>query len=722
MMRKRIAFLAGAISFDNQSRVVDGVLKRASEMGIDVYIFTCFVNYDELEENKIGAFRIMDLPDFSTFDGVICMKNSIKYEPAARSVVNRIIKSKVPAVSIDEKINGMHYVGISDYKSQKSIVEHLINEHHLTKINYVCGILEGKEGADRYRAYRDAMAEHGIPVCDDQIYYGNYNRESGRKAVEFFAKTNMPQAIVFANDAMAIGGTERLRQYGYRVPEDIVITGFDNDELSEFCVPSLTTVDRRQQKIGETAVDLLLANEDECEIEQETQVLYRESCGCNEQSEMKLTDLRIDYQNKCLIYEEALDTLKSMQLDLTGLESIDELCGRLKKYVIKSDMKSFYLCLCDRKKLFEGDTLKCESYTQNINIPIAYHNEEFSSYNEFPTRDILPEAVRNTDRQTFYVVTPIYYQKICYGYCISDGSTFALKSELSYLWTVNIAMALENIRKWKWINRMNEKISRMWKYDMLTQVLNRSGFFFCAEELVKDIKSTDSMAFMIFLDIDGLKSVNDNQGHEVGDAFIAEIADVLKRAVPKDCLIMRYGGDEFVVFGSCENGDRMRAIVSRIKAMIAEANEAPDRRYTLSASFGCSVHDAAEIENLNGLIEAADKQMYQEKKAKKKYPSVAYELAEKIQEKTDKEVRITVPGHTQRGGSPCAYDRVFATRVGAKAAELILNEEYGYMVAMRNGETVKVPLEEVAGKLKYVDPQCGLIQEARTIGISFGDK
>ena len=144
MMRKRIAFLAGAISFDNQSRVVDGVLKRASEMGIDVYIFTCFVNYDELEENKIGAFRIMDLPDFSTFDGVICMKNSIQYEPAARSVVNRIIKSKVPAVSIDEKINGMHYVGISDYKSQKSIVEHLINEHHLTKINYVCGILEGK--------------------------------------------------------------------------------------------------------------------------------------------------------------------------------------------------------------------------------------------------------------------------------------------------------------------------------------------------------------------------------------------------------------------------------------------------------------------------------------------------------------------------------------------------------------------------------------------------
>ena len=116
------------------------------------------------------------------------------------------------------------------------------------------------------------------------------------------------------------------------------------------------------------------------------------------------------------------------------------------------------------------------------------------------------------------------------------------------------------------------------------------------------------------------------------------------------------------------------------------------------------------------------KKEYKEKLAKRKYPSIAYELAEQIEQETDKEVRITVPGHTQRGGSPCAYDRVFATRVGAKAAELILKEEYGYMVAMKNGETTKVPLGDVAGKLKTVDPKCSIIKEARMIGISFGDE
>lgn len=118
---------------------------------------------------------------------------------------------------------------------------------------------------------------------------------------------------------------------------------------------------------------------------------------------------------------------------------------------------------------------------------------------------------------------------------------------------------------------------------------------------------------------------------------------------------------------------------------------------------------------------ALKKKQYKAKLAERKYPSIAYELAAQIESKTDREVRVTVPGHTQRGGSPCAYDRVIATRVGAAAAELILEEKYGYMIAIKNGETEPVPLEEVAGKLKYVDPDCKMIKEAKIIGISFGD-
>lgn len=116
------------------------------------------------------------------------------------------------------------------------------------------------------------------------------------------------------------------------------------------------------------------------------------------------------------------------------------------------------------------------------------------------------------------------------------------------------------------------------------------------------------------------------------------------------------------------------------------------------------------------------KKEYKEKLRNRKYPSIAYAVAEELKERTGQEIRITVPGHTQRGGSPCPYDRVLATRLGAAAAELIMTEQYGYMVGIRNGETTKVPLKEVAGKLKTVQPDSGIVQEAKITGISFGDK
>ena len=112
---------------------------------------------------------------------------------------------------------------------------------------------------------------------------------------------------------------------------------------------------------------------------------------------------------------------------------------------------------------------------------------------------------------------------------------------------------------------------------------------------------------------------------------------------------------------------------------------------------------------------------YKEKMKNYAYPSVSYEIADKIMKKTGKEVRVTVPGHTQRGGSPCPYDRVFATRLGAEAGKLILKGEYGFMVGYKNREIVKVPLEEVAGKLKMVSPDATIVKEAKMVGISFGD-
>lgn len=108
-------------------------------------------------------------------------------------------------------------------------------------------------------------------------------------------------------------------------------------------------------------------------------------------------------------------------------------------------------------------------------------------------------------------------------------------------------------------------------------------------------------------------------------------------------------------------------------------------------------------------------------KRKKKFPSVSYEIADQIFQETGIECRVTVPGHTQRGGEPCAFDRVLSTRLGVGAAKAIMDEEYGVMIAIIDDKIKRVPLGDVAGKLKMVSEKDQTVKAAKAIGISFGD-
>ena len=151
--------------------------------------------------------------------------------------------------------------------------------------------------------------------------------------------------------------------------------------------------------------------------------------------------------------------------------------------------------------------------------------------------------------------------------------------------------------------------------------------------------------------------------------------------------------------------------INRVIEAIEKRNQDGSRFTILAVAEGAISKEDAKL----------SKKEYKEKMKSYKYPSVSYELADEIQKRTGGEVRVTVPGHTQRGGSPCPYDRVFASRLGAEAGELILKGEYGFMVGYKNREIVKVPLADVAGKLKMVSPDSDIVKEAKFLGISFGD-
>ena len=153
--------------------------------------------------------------------------------------------------------------------------------------------------------------------------------------------------------------------------------------------------------------------------------------------------------------------------------------------------------------------------------------------------------------------------------------------------------------------------------------------------------------------------------------------------------------------------------IKKVTEAIQKRAKAGKRFTILAVAEGAISKEDAEL----------PKKKYKEKleARAKKYPSVSYEIADQIFQEIGSEVRVTVPGHTQRGGEPCPYDRVLSTRIGAGAAQAIVDGAYGVMIGVVNGKIKRIPLEECAGKLKMVSPKDQLVLAAKQIGISFGD-
>jgi len=108
-------------------------------------------------------------------------------------------------------------------------------------------------------------------------------------------------------------------------------------------------------------------------------------------------------------------------------------------------------------------------------------------------------------------------------------------------------------------------------------------------------------------------------------------------------------------------------------------------------------------------------------KASRRLGGIAYQVAADIAQHIDLEIRVTVLGHIQRGGSPIAFDRILATRFGVAAAQLVLDGQFGKMVALRGDAIVPVAIRDAVSNMKYVDPDGAMVGSARDVGISFGD-
>lgn len=632
--RPKIAVLTTNMDIEYAAEVQRGIMWESRAQSFDVYIFNAYVSSDESVKHNVGQYNIYGLANLSDFDGVIVFSNLIQGKAVYDVIEKRLENVNIPVVGIDAPI-GKHYcVGVENYQSMKSIVEHFIVHHSFTRINYVSGQTFNTDGRIRLDAYCDALKEHGIPVEEKRIFSGTFSSTYGREAAyEMLASgEELPQAVVCGDDSIALGFSSVLREQGIKIPEQVAVSGFDNTFEARNSVPRLTTVDRDLESVGREAVRKIkscLDGENPPEREVFPAVpIYAESCGCVYDEDGNIDSIRRRYLELMDHYEKHLAESNIMIEDLNDCRTFDDFIVRLQHYVKNLECDRFYLCLDrdfveDLKLLNNSDSnrkmknnMRTKGYAEVMSVPLAYEFGAVVEYDDFPSKWMLPWSSNEQDGTHTFIFSPVHFRDLCQGYVVIENSDYVLTSPLFRTWLINLSNGLENLRKQANLKFMLNRLDRLYVMDSLTDLYNRFGFTRYTMDSFKNCVKQQRPMMILFVDLDGLKRINDKYGHDKGDMAIKAVADALREACTGSEICARFGGDEYVVYAADYDEEKATSFCARFDEALTHYNESLGQPFMIGASFGYGIFIPEKGESIDKFIDKADKKMYIKKNAK----------------------------------------------------------------------------------------------------------
>ena len=194
--------------------------------------------------------------------------------------------SPLPVVGIALDVPDIPSVLVDSRSGMRAVFDHLLDVHGYRRLAFIRGPLGQHEAEDRYTAYLDALAAHDIAFDPLLVVNGSYTRASGIQAAHQLLDQCEPgiEAIVSANDAMALGAMDVLQTKNLQVPTDLAVTGFDDTEDARYSLPPLTTVRQAVYEQGAQAAELLLSllggNSVADRVLAPAHLVVRQSCGC----------------------------------------------------------------------------------------------------------------------------------------------------------------------------------------------------------------------------------------------------------------------------------------------------------------------------------------------------------------------------------------------------------------------------------------------------------
>lgn len=597
-------------------------------------IFQCFGDMFYSSGSNDGESSIFSLINYDMLDAMIIVPASIHDRSVIERIVNDCRECGVPLISVDIPLPGAFCISFGYGEAFGKIVEHVISRHDCRRIKLIAGCQGNPFSDTRIKSCREIMRRHGLALGDGDIYYGDFWDGPTYAAMDRFFESGeeLPDAFVCCNDTMAMAVCLKLSERGIKIPDDVIVTGFDGIAIEKYHRPRLTTAARNDAQLACTLLEIVdkVYNDRNLApytVELPYEPVFSESCGCACRDEASPNAQLAEYVKSysySLNYEEYINIMENTAAADPVPENIRKV---LEKYCCGNSM----VCLTDEF---------CKFLSAERQEPLP----EFSRFGEmhvfactntngrkdltgmvFPASRIIPQfdAVTSEDRMTFLI--PLFFQNNVHGYFVTPYVRDEHHSERLYTFCNSLNRCLENMRTHEHMRALNRRLEFMFTHDQLTQIYNRYGFYqgFREEYMARSGGNCD--VFIVSADMNDMKYINDNFGHAEGDEALCMIARALSGAsesVGGGVICSRFGGDEFVAAKICQGDAAEQAEKYRcgFAERLSEINAASGKEYQVQVGFGVYSASISGVESIDGLIELADRLMYSDKAKHKRHP------------------------------------------------------------------------------------------------------
>ncbi|MBP5181358.1 MAG: EAL domain-containing protein [Clostridiales bacterium] len=533
MSRRRIALLCGQPEEYCQELFIQGFNSVAIASDMDVCVFSMYQKYQDSPEREVSDSSIFDVINFSKFDGVIVLADSIQTPGVYESVHTRLKKEYKGKVIIVEGESDVYPVEYQDnYYPIRKLIDHLIEVHNYTDIAFLTGKSWHPHSKKRLKAFKDSMADHGLDVKDSRVFYGDFWYTSGESVAERITKPSvkLPQAVACANDAMAIGLAKALVAKGYRIPEDIAVIGYDSNDEGKHAPLPLTSADIPLFSFGEhSANDMisLLNGGQISEFVSDADLFIGRTCGCNSESAVPLYTLR-DVWDTQLSGTGVYSVFNHMNEDVVSQANYTGLINTIFSYIYQiRPFDHFSLCINsdwqninDKYNTSMIEVIKCGngSIGDSVNFDVS-----------FDLSLMLPDLYDDSQKPMVYYFLPFTFDDKIFGYtAIGYEDPLKCIDDSVRLWNRTCMIGFEVLRRSDDAVKNDLKVQDGLIKDNLTGLYNYQGLLTRGPSMIALMNNRGGFISALAVDVKDLSLINQTYGRAAGDKVIINVASLLE--------------------------------------------------------------------------------------------------------------------------------------------------------------------------------------------------